>query len=77
MESEQSGEVFESLVYEAWTLRCKLDNNRENAQGVTTGQACVNSGISLSSIQNRRPYITIKLPRGDMDTSLRPRNILP
>ena len=74
---EQSGEVFESFVYEAWAFRCKLDDGRENAREVTTEQACVNSGISLSSVQNRRPYITIKLPRGDMDTPLRPRNLLP
>ena len=38
--------------------------------------ACVNSGISLPSVQNRRPYIAIKLPSGDMDTPLRPRNLL-
>ena len=39
---EQSGEVF---VYEAWTLPCKLDDGRESAHWVTTGQASVNSGI--------------------------------
>ena len=50
MKQEQSEEVLESFAYKAWTLRCKLDDGRENAHGVTTGQACVNSGISLSSV---------------------------
>ena len=76
MKYEQSGEVLESFVYEAWTLRCKLDDGRENAHGVTTGQAGVNSGIFTLFRSNRRPYITIKLPRGDLDTLLRPRNLL-
>ena len=71
------GRVFQSVVYEAWTLQCKLDDGQVNAHSVTTGQACMNSGISLSSVQNRQPYINIKLPRGDVDTPLRQRNLLP
>ena len=39
--------------------------------GATTGEACVNSGIFSVFRSVRRPYNTIKLPRGDMDTPLR------
>ena len=49
--SRSNREVLESFIYETWTLRCKLDDGQENTHGVTTGQACVNSRISLSSVQ--------------------------
>ena len=68
--SRSNQERYLNRSSEARTLRCKLDDGWESAHGVTTGQACVNSGISLLSVQNCRPYITIKLPCENMDTPL-------
>ena len=54
-----------------------VDDGRESAHGATTGQACVNSRIFTVFHSIRRPYITIELPRRDMDTPPRPLNLFP
>ena len=48
----------------------KVDDGRDNAHRVTTRSVSLTAGSFFTAFCSiRRPYITFKLPRGDMDTT--------
>ena len=65
-------------IVRRWGLNSSMlgDDGRDNAHSVTTREVSWTAGsfffTAFCSI--RRPYITFKLPRGDMDTTPRLRN---